>query len=742
MATPSERLRLAVGLAQAGYRIFPLKPNTKEPATKHGFKDATSDVEQVTAWWEANPEYNIGLATGMQDNDLWIGVIDVDAKHGGVLAWKQLTRDNGSAWMRHMPIHKTPRDGYHIFGQADPALKLGSANGFPEGIDTRGDGGYVVLPDSVFIDPDTGMIGNYRCTENSLWSIQPGTFPAWVIAMWTPPVIERPPSPRHPSMQGDSPADWCRANMDLLTLMTSLGWTPGRPDREGRTPLTRPGKSRGISANLQPGGDVVFIFTTEIPEYAKPFGRGSPEPNNYSAWDFLCGFVFKGDTRAAVAAVREKMPPPPLPVGQPTAAEGKPNASANALGLVHPAEFWDQLPLLAALRDAAWSMAASPDAMLIAWLTHYATAIPPGYRLPAIIGDDGTFDLLSVLVGDSGAKKSSVMRRAGRLTPLTQRKDLRVDQDIGSGEGIIDAYYDITEEEVDGKKVRERRKVYTGINFKVDEGKVINDLNHRQGTTHTSRLCSAWSGSTLSTTNASADRKRFIEEFTYRLTAVICAQPAYAVAFLQGDSALQGFAQRLLWAWCHDPNKPEPQARPSWPGVLDIPIPPSIGLTYLDVAPEIIHQVQWEDHDEAHGGLDAHRNLLRLKVAGVLTLACDERSITAEMWEVAGQIISQSVKVRAYLLDLDNARERELDINRAEAAGRRQALTEDAHARATLGRTTDRVSALLQARGPLSFKELKDLVSRPQRPFLRAALDVLIDLGKVAGEAGSKFRLL
>jgi hypothetical protein len=182
---PNERLRLALALGQMGYRIFPLKPNTKEPATLHGFKDATSDVEQIEQWWsDIDPEYNIGLACGMQDNGRYIAVVDVDAKHGGVLAWKQLTRDHGSAWQRYMPIHRTPRQGFHIFGAVDPDLRLNAANGFPRGIDTRGEGGYVVLPDSVFIDTETGEIGSYVCTTNNLWSTEPGAFPAWVIELW------------------------------------------------------------------------------------------------------------------------------------------------------------------------------------------------------------------------------------------------------------------------------------------------------------------------------------------------------------------------------------------------------------------------------------------------------------------------------------------------------------------------------------------------------------------------------
>lgn len=748
----NHRRRLAVAAARAGYRIFPLKPNTKAPATPNGFKDATSDIEQIEAWWERNPDYNIGLATGMQDNGLWVGVVDVDAKHGGVLAWKQLTREHGGTWQRYMPIHKTPRHGFHIFGQADPELGLNSSNGFPKGIDTRGDGGYVVLPDSVFIDTETGEIGSYVATPNNVWSIEAGTFPDWVLEAWKAgPAIERIVFASRASLTsgGDDPMTWMKHNLDWQAELAEDGFMVWQVAGE-EVRFTRPGKNKGNSLSLHHDGvsGVAVVFSDECPDWMTKLGCGQPTKGGFwslNGFQYYAAKYHGGDIQEAMSVIRrEMMPAPPIASADRPAPTGLVEPERKPSTLIHPPEFWLQLPLLTLLRDAAWSMGASPDAMLLAWLTHFATAIPAGYRLPPIIGDDGTFDLLSVLVGDSGAKKSSVMRRTERLTPLAQRKDLQVGLDIGSGEGIIEAFYDMLPEDPDDpKSKKEKRRAYAGLNFKVDEGKLINDLSHRQGTTHTSRLCSAWSGSTLSTTNASAERKRRIDEFTYRITAVICAQPAYAVAYLHGDSALQGFAQRLLWAWCHDPSKPEPGMRPEWPGVLDIQVPPGVGLAYIDCAPEITAQIQWEDHNEEHVGLDAHRNLLRLKLAGIMGLASDPycRLIGTDMWDIAGQILTQSVVVRDHLLRQETTQAQMDEVAKAEATGRRLALAEDAHDRAILGRVTDRILAVLAACGPLNRKQLKDKLSRPQRPFMDAALDILTGLGKVVGEAGGTWKL-
>ena len=54
----------ALKYAGLGMAVFPLLPRSKEPATKHGFKDASRDMDQVKTWWSENPEYNIGIATG------------------------------------------------------------------------------------------------------------------------------------------------------------------------------------------------------------------------------------------------------------------------------------------------------------------------------------------------------------------------------------------------------------------------------------------------------------------------------------------------------------------------------------------------------------------------------------------------------------------------------------------------------------------------------------------------------
>ncbi|MCV9937720.1 bifunctional DNA primase/polymerase [Boseaceae bacterium BT-24-1] len=150
-ATDTEGLRSqAVALADQGFRVVPLLPNGKTPAVEGGCHQASSDSERVRRFWseamtDEPLDYNIGIATG----DGLI-VVDIDTKDGkdGVGAWKRLEKQYGQA-PRTLAV-STPGRGVHLY------FRDGSGRWFPisagklgEGLDIRGDGGYVVGPGSI-----------------------------------------------------------------------------------------------------------------------------------------------------------------------------------------------------------------------------------------------------------------------------------------------------------------------------------------------------------------------------------------------------------------------------------------------------------------------------------------------------------------------------------------------------------------------------------------------------------------
>ena len=119
--------------------IFPCIPNTKKPLTPHGYKDASNDPEIIDKWWRQNPTANIGLPTGAINN---LVVVDVDVKNGsnGLSSLKALQSDVGELITYTV---NTPSGGLHYFFQP-PNEPIKNRVNFRDGIDIRGDGGYVL----------------------------------------------------------------------------------------------------------------------------------------------------------------------------------------------------------------------------------------------------------------------------------------------------------------------------------------------------------------------------------------------------------------------------------------------------------------------------------------------------------------------------------------------------------------------------------------------------------------------
>lgn len=137
-----DALRLsAIHYARSGIAVFPLKPADKVPATRNGFKDATTDPDQVARWWTDMPQANIGAPTGHR-----FDVIDVDGPDGiaSMLAKYPSLNDIGLPLLGRAT---TPRGGGHHLFIAPAAGRRNGAKLLP-GVDCRALGGYVVLPPS------------------------------------------------------------------------------------------------------------------------------------------------------------------------------------------------------------------------------------------------------------------------------------------------------------------------------------------------------------------------------------------------------------------------------------------------------------------------------------------------------------------------------------------------------------------------------------------------------------------
>lgn len=150
--------------ALSGVKIFPIKAGSKDPATDHGWKDASNDPAQIAAWERQFPGCNWAVACGLSD----LFVFDIDP--AGIEAWQKLIASDTAiaAAMDAAFTVTTPKGGWHVYFRGQGPT---TASRIADGIDTRGgmlvdgklvSGGYVLLPGSRTVAGPGRVDGEYR----------------------------------------------------------------------------------------------------------------------------------------------------------------------------------------------------------------------------------------------------------------------------------------------------------------------------------------------------------------------------------------------------------------------------------------------------------------------------------------------------------------------------------------------------------------------------------------------------
>ena len=124
-----------------GWKVFPCSQGSKKPiASSRGCLDATTDTEQIRAWWTQNPNYNVAIATGSASG---IGVIDIDISATGN-GFLELEAHEIEEW--ETVTQTTPRGGKHFVFSTNGDEVSNAVAWFGKGsaIDVRGEGGYIL----------------------------------------------------------------------------------------------------------------------------------------------------------------------------------------------------------------------------------------------------------------------------------------------------------------------------------------------------------------------------------------------------------------------------------------------------------------------------------------------------------------------------------------------------------------------------------------------------------------------
>lgn len=158
----SDLLAGALAIASRGWPAFPCKAD-KKPATVNGFKDASTDPEKIKTMFSRSSAALIGVPTGKLSGLI---AIDVDL-HGN---------SDGTAWytehFEERPptlMHETQNGGCHIIYRTpdgDPITN--SAKKLANGVDVRGDGGYIIVPPS----PGYSILDDRQPAEMPEWLAQ------------------------------------------------------------------------------------------------------------------------------------------------------------------------------------------------------------------------------------------------------------------------------------------------------------------------------------------------------------------------------------------------------------------------------------------------------------------------------------------------------------------------------------------------------------------------------------------
>lgn len=174
----------ALRYSQKGWSVLPLhtvygdgsctcrrrdcKSPGKHPITQNGLHDATTDEATIVRWWQQNPRANIGVATGEVSGFV---VLDIDGRDGE----SSLTELQSKFGRLPETLTSNTGRGRHLLFRCPAAPLKNRAGVWKPGskLDSRGNGGYIVVP------PSTHYSGATYAWENPETAI--ADMPDWLV---------------------------------------------------------------------------------------------------------------------------------------------------------------------------------------------------------------------------------------------------------------------------------------------------------------------------------------------------------------------------------------------------------------------------------------------------------------------------------------------------------------------------------------------------------------------------------
>jgi hypothetical protein len=292
----------------------------KEVPTWSPFKECIVDEATARLWWGRKCPPGIAAVNGQVSGNR--ESLDFDRDAATIFpAWSDLVEAECPSLIARLCVVRTPRQpaGYHVHyrisGMAVPGnQKLARLPAHEEPdpkkrvlIETRGEGGYILLPGSPAPCHDTG--GTYEHVAGPApTALATITAEEREILLRCARTFDREaqeePRPRSQTGMDLRPGDeYDLHGPDWSDLLIPCGWTLWRQVGEVRY-WTRPGKARGVSATTgycrrhRDGADLLKVFTSS----AAPLEPDKP----YSRFQFFALMNTGGDWSSAAGMLRHQ----------------------------------------------------------------------------------------------------------------------------------------------------------------------------------------------------------------------------------------------------------------------------------------------------------------------------------------------------------------------------------------------------------------------------------------------------
>jgi archaellum biogenesis ATPase FlaH len=209
MTSIQELQKFALDYANINWHVFPCAVDQKTPACSNGFKNATTDQEQINQWWKNTP-YNIGIATGASG----LVVVDFDLVEGVAVG-----ETNFKALPEYEPLPetftvKTRSGGKQYYFRANGTGIKSSNSQLCKNVDIKALGGYVIAPPSYVKADSKASGGQYIIRKFD----EPAPLPIWLESMLLE--LQRPKN--HSQINTDSRCEslndfpYCEVNIEKL----------------------------------------------------------------------------------------------------------------------------------------------------------------------------------------------------------------------------------------------------------------------------------------------------------------------------------------------------------------------------------------------------------------------------------------------------------------------------------------------------------------------------------------------